>query len=159
MIETVISHLRGAALCTLFPPRGRHTLTDKQRCTCLVSCINAPVFTLTELLALPGPRPRPELHVSVWPTHTHIHTTLQLTHCSTCTLRKTNGHPQTFNICSLTKFSTSLELNRLHLSLVTFNDSPLFKVLLGRTEGLYTAMFWGGESTDQNQFLTFVKSS
>ncbi len=77
--------------CTMYTvPRGRHTLTDQQRCTCLVSCINAAGFTLTELLALLRPRPRPELHESVRPTctHTHTHTPQR----SICTLYLSNAN-------------------------------------------------------------------
>lgn len=67
VIETVISHLRGAALCALFPPEQ-----DEQRCTCLLSCVNAAGFTLAELVGPPWPRPRPELHVSARQTHTRL---------------------------------------------------------------------------------------
>lgn len=69
--------------CTIYtvPSRRTHTLTDEQRCTCLVSCINSPGFTLTELPcpAVTSPSPRA---ARVCTANTHIQLKISVIHTS-----------------------------------------------------------------------------
>ena len=103
--------------CTMYTvPRGRHTLTDEQRCTCLSAASTQSAshsLPCSDLALAPSCTC---LNDTLTHTHTHTHTlthmTLQPTQWSICTLHlNVSRRYLTFALRASPKFSISFEPN------------------------------------------------